>query len=409
MAALPYMQLYIADYLADTMHLSAEEHGAYLLLMFNYWQTGKPIPKARLAKIARLTNERWADVEPSLREFFCDNGDEWVHLRIERDLKNIVTAPRGKKLPEGENLSGYRGYVYFVTSPEMDTVKIGYSKNPWARLGELRSSYGSSLGVVATIRTVAKSEKSIHALLSDYRVNGEWFVKNECIKSLITQIVEGKITTVEATNNYISNYEVVTTVVTTATTNTDKDLKELNPTHNARVRESVPTSVPSQTADPEYLDSLSEPIGKFPMTDGWRPSLDFRQRAAQWGVALPEPEYLPTELAAFRDYWAAEGKVFTQVQWEQKFARHVNHVRAKAKPVSRGEHHAGIQPDSTASRAVQQIRAAREQWERENGNVSDGNGLATLGSHGGNLFEPVDAEERRGTFEAVGGPDWSDD
>ena len=89
MAALPYMQLYIADYLADTMHLSAEEHGAYLLLMFNYWQTGKPIPKNRLAKIARLTNERWADVEPSLREFFHDNGDEWVHLRIEEDLASV--------------------------------------------------------------------------------------------------------------------------------------------------------------------------------------------------------------------------------------------------------------------------------------------------------------------------------
>ncbi|EPP0289131.1 DUF1376 domain-containing protein [Escherichia coli] len=89
MAALPYMQLYIADYLADTMHLSAEEHGAYLLLMFNYWQTGKPIPKNRLAKISRLTNERWADVEPSLREFFCDNSDEWVHLRIEEDLASV--------------------------------------------------------------------------------------------------------------------------------------------------------------------------------------------------------------------------------------------------------------------------------------------------------------------------------
>ncbi|WP_024208537.1 YdaU family protein [Escherichia coli] len=89
MAALPYMQLYIADYLADAMHLSAEEHGAYLLLMFNYWQTGKPIPKNRLAKIARLTNERWADVEPSLQEFFCDNGEEWVHLRIEEDLASV--------------------------------------------------------------------------------------------------------------------------------------------------------------------------------------------------------------------------------------------------------------------------------------------------------------------------------
>ena len=89
MAALPYMQLYIADYLADTMHLSAEEHGAYLLLMFNYWQTGKPIPKNRLAKIARLTNDRWADVEPSLQEFFCDNGEEWVHLRIAEDLASV--------------------------------------------------------------------------------------------------------------------------------------------------------------------------------------------------------------------------------------------------------------------------------------------------------------------------------
>ena len=38
MAALPYMQFYVADYLADTTHLTAEEHGAYMLLLFSYWQ-----------------------------------------------------------------------------------------------------------------------------------------------------------------------------------------------------------------------------------------------------------------------------------------------------------------------------------------------------------------------------------
>ncbi|EFI0255568.1 phage replisome organizer, partial [Escherichia coli] len=113
---------------------------------------------------------------------------------------------------------------------------------------------------------------------------------------------------------------------------TDKDTDtELNPTHNAR--ESIPTSesngAPLQTAEPEYLDGLSEPIGKFSMTTVWQPSPDFRQRAAVWGMALPEPEFTPAELAAFRDYWMAEGKVFTQVQWEQKFARHVRHVRAQ--------------------------------------------------------------------------------
>ncbi|XTZ40510.1 DnaT-like ssDNA-binding domain-containing protein [Salmonella enterica] len=189
--------------------------------------------------------------------------------------------------------------------------------------------------------------------------------------------------------------------------------KYINPTHNARVRESAPTSesggLPSQTVEPEYQEGLSEPIGKFPMTNGWQPSLDFRRRAALWGVALPEPEYTPAELSAFRDYWAAEGKVFTQVQWEQKFARHVQHVRAQVKPVIRGGNHAGIQPASTASRAVQQIRAAREQWERENGAVSDGDSLATLGGHGGNLFEPLDAEERRRTYEALDSPDWGDE
>ncbi|EDV9531244.1 DUF1376 domain-containing protein, partial [Salmonella enterica subsp. enterica] len=89
MAALPYMQLYIADYLADTMHLSTEEHGAYLLLMFNYWQTGRAIPKSRLAKIARLDNERWIPVEESLSEFFIDNGEEWIHERIEQDLASV--------------------------------------------------------------------------------------------------------------------------------------------------------------------------------------------------------------------------------------------------------------------------------------------------------------------------------
>lgn len=87
--------------------------------------------------------------------------------------------------------------------------------------------------------------------------------------------------------------------------------------HIAHVREGATTSeangMPLQVAEPEFLDGLSEPIGKFPMTDGWHPSPDFRRRAALWGTALPEPEFTPAELAAFRDYWMAEGKVFTQV------------------------------------------------------------------------------------------------
>lgn len=96
MAALPYMQFYVADYLADTMHLEAEEHGAYILLIFNYWQTGKPIPKDRLQKIARVSNDRWPSVERSLQCFFNDNGTEWVHKRIEADIAMVEEAQAQK-------------------------------------------------------------------------------------------------------------------------------------------------------------------------------------------------------------------------------------------------------------------------------------------------------------------------
>ncbi|MDH8142353.1 hypothetical protein QIG77_25915, partial [Klebsiella pneumoniae] len=85
-------------------------------------------------------------------------------------------------------------------------------------------------------------------------------------------------------------------------------------------------------------------------------------------------------------------KVFTQIQWEQKFARSVISARAKSKPqpATGGKDHAGIQPVNTASRAVQEIQAARERWEKQNGLAGGGYGMAALDSHGGNIFEPVD-------------------
>ena len=91
MASLPYMQLYVADYLADTAHLTTEEHGAYLLLIFNYWQRGKPLPNndKRLAMIARLSNERWTDVKETLNEFFNVTPTCWQHHRIDKDLAEV--------------------------------------------------------------------------------------------------------------------------------------------------------------------------------------------------------------------------------------------------------------------------------------------------------------------------------
>lgn len=172
---------------------------------------------------------------------------------------------------------------------------------------------------------------------------------------------------------------------------------------------------PPPTQAPRYLEGVDEPIGKFTMTDAWLPSRDFRRRAAMWGVQLPEPDYLPTELAEFSAYWGAEMKVFTQIQWEQKFARHIPVVRAKSQKhvTARGNENAPVQPapvqPGNASRAVQQVRDARARREREGGSPGGRHGMASVGSHGGNLLEPLDAEKRGRTFEHVDGSDRFDD
>lgn len=101
MAALPYMQLYVADYLADTPHLTTEEHGAYLLLLFSYWQTGKPLRVDRLAHTSRLSNERWTIVERTLNEFFKEVDGVWIHIRVEKDLEKVA-AKSGKNSEAGK-------------------------------------------------------------------------------------------------------------------------------------------------------------------------------------------------------------------------------------------------------------------------------------------------------------------
>jgi len=163
--------------------------------------------------------------------------------------------------------------------------------------------------------------------------------------------------------------------------------------------------------EPQYLQGLDIPIGKFTMHDLWLPSQDWPRLAATWGIALPEPAYMPAELAEFIAYWKSEGKVFTQVQWEQKLARSVVNARAKSKPqpATGGNGNARNQPVNTASRAVQQIQEARELWEKQRGLAGGGYGMAAMDGNGGNILEPVDPEERGSALGYVDCSDWIDE
>jgi len=83
-----WMPLYIGDYLRDTTRLTVAEHGAYLLLIMDYWVNGPPPDDDReLARIARTPLPVWRRYyRGQLSKMFTCQGGYWLHKRIDREL-----------------------------------------------------------------------------------------------------------------------------------------------------------------------------------------------------------------------------------------------------------------------------------------------------------------------------------
>ncbi len=71
--------------------------------------------------------------------------------------------------------SGKDSYVYFIGRNWGSTLKIGFSKNPWARVGELQTAQPDKIEVLAVFKCRSVSEVDLHDVLKEFRKNGEWF------------------------------------------------------------------------------------------------------------------------------------------------------------------------------------------------------------------------------------------
>ena len=82
-----WMPLFIGDYLSDTMHLTTEQHGAYLLLIMAYWKNEGALPENRIKSIININNDSSAIV----KEFFDTTiPGKWIHHRVEKELKKAI-------------------------------------------------------------------------------------------------------------------------------------------------------------------------------------------------------------------------------------------------------------------------------------------------------------------------------
>lgn len=83
-----WFPLVVGDYLKDTSRLTTEQHGAYLLMLMDYWVKGPPPDDdAALASITRMTIARWRQTRPRLLGYFSIVDGMWRQKRADEELE----------------------------------------------------------------------------------------------------------------------------------------------------------------------------------------------------------------------------------------------------------------------------------------------------------------------------------
>lgn len=98
-----WMPLYVGDYISATRRLTTVQHGAYMLLLMEYWQTGEPLPDdaAILGRISGLTPSEWQTHATAIGRYFTVSNGVWLHDRVEVELKK-ARANQEKKSDAGK-------------------------------------------------------------------------------------------------------------------------------------------------------------------------------------------------------------------------------------------------------------------------------------------------------------------
>lgn len=90
------MLLWTGSYYTDTLHFSATEHGAYLLLLMEIWQSpDRSIPDNDkvLARYARCSPRKWAKIRPIVMGLLQVENGRVTSDRHERDRPTRPAIP----------------------------------------------------------------------------------------------------------------------------------------------------------------------------------------------------------------------------------------------------------------------------------------------------------------------------
>ena len=92
MAKYPAMPLWTDSYIADTQHLTNEEHGIYFRLLMFAWRTPEcslPNDDKRLALMVGLTPGKWSKIKQTILSFWTLENDKWTQKKQQKVFQQV--------------------------------------------------------------------------------------------------------------------------------------------------------------------------------------------------------------------------------------------------------------------------------------------------------------------------------
>lgn len=84
------------------------------------------------------------------------------------------------------------GFVYFIVCRDADRIKIGYAKNPRARLRSLQSMCPLPLELLLSVEGTPALERQFHTFFFDVHVRDEWFRFSPVVRRIIDDLIAGE-------------------------------------------------------------------------------------------------------------------------------------------------------------------------------------------------------------------------
>ena len=107
----PCLHFFPSDHIADTLHLSLEAQGCYILILFHTWNRNcQPFDDKELQSLLRVTPRKWRKIKEEITPLFDLSEGTFKQKRLEKTWREALE--RSKKAREAALIRHEKRRIY---------------------------------------------------------------------------------------------------------------------------------------------------------------------------------------------------------------------------------------------------------------------------------------------------------